>query len=80
MIATRIFIVEDETILLCDLEDIVIHLGYGLAGSATSLDEAMDKLKDGQKPDIALLDLNPVSYTHLRGPRDQRGSRMPSSA
>ena len=22
----------------------------------------------------------PVSYTHLRAPRDQRGSRMPSSA
>ena len=22
----------------------------------------------------------PVSYTHLRSPRDQRGSRMPSSA
>ena len=24
--------------------------------------------------------LVPVSYTHLRSPRDQRGSRMPSSA
>ncbi|MEH6487194.1 hypothetical protein [Hyphomonas oceanitis] len=45
MTATRIFIVEDEAILLCDLEDIVTHLGYDLAGSATSLDEAMDKLK-----------------------------------
>ncbi|KCZ61147.1 response regulator [Hyphomonas chukchiensis] len=58
MTASRIFIVEDEAILLCDLEDIVTHLGYDLAGSATSLDEAMDKLRDGQKPDIALLDLN----------------------
>ena len=26
------------------------------------------------------LELGPVSYTHLRAPRDQRGSRMPSSA
>lgn len=58
MTATRVFIVEDEAILLCDLEDIVTHLGYDLAGSATSLDEAMDKLRGGQKPDIALLDLN----------------------
>ena len=24
--------------------------------------------------------ITPVSYTHLRSPRDQRGSRMPSSA
>ena len=24
--------------------------------------------------------VGPVSYTHLRAPRDQRGSRMPSSA
>ena len=27
-----------------------------------------------------LVDLHTVSYTHLRSPRDQRGSRMPSSA
>ena len=30
MTASRIFIVEDEAILLCDLEDIVTHLGYDL--------------------------------------------------
>ena len=30
--------------------------------------------------DAAVLARHAVSYTHLRGPRDQRGSRMPSSA
>jgi CheY-like chemotaxis protein len=58
MTGKRIFIVEDEAILLCDLEDIVSHLGYDLAGSATSLDEAMHKLTTHPKPDVALLDLN----------------------
>ena len=58
MAGKKIFIVEDEVILLCDLEDLVLNLGYGLAGSATSLDEAMNKLTAGPAPDIALLDLN----------------------
>ncbi len=58
MAEKQIFIVEDEALLLCELEDLVVHLGYGLAGSATSLDKAMDKLAAGPKPDLALLDLN----------------------
>lgn len=54
----RVFIVEDEAILLCDLEDFVQGLGYGLAGSATNLKDAMQQLDNGPLPDIALLDLN----------------------
>ena len=37
----------------------------------------------GKRADVIFPDIcTPiaVSYTHLRGPRDQRGSRMPSSA
>lgn len=58
MTAKRIFIVEDEAILLCDLEDIVLLLGFDVAGSATSLDQAMDFLASGPEIDLALLDLN----------------------
>lgn len=58
MAAKQIFIVEDEALLLCELEDLVVHLGYDVAGSATSVDRAMDKLSDGPLPDVALLDLN----------------------
>ena len=58
MTAKRIFIVEDEAILLCDLEDIVFQLGFDHVGSATSLDEAMDFLASRAEIDLALLDLN----------------------
>jgi CheY-like chemotaxis protein len=58
MNSKRIFIVEDEAILLCDLEDIVIHLGFDHVGSATSLDQAMDFLASGTQIDLTLLDLN----------------------
>ncbi|MFT5776492.1 response regulator [Hyphomonas sp.] len=54
----RIFIVEDEAILLCDLEDIVLELGFDHAGSATSVDQAMDFLASGPDIDLGLLDLN----------------------
>ena len=43
----RVFIVEDEAILLCDLEDMVTHIGLEIVGSATSLEI-----------DVALLDMN----------------------
>jgi CheY-like chemotaxis protein len=58
MAPKQIFILEDEAILLCDLEDLVSHLGYQLAGSASNVDEAITKLSSGMKPDLALLDLN----------------------
>lgn len=54
----RIFIVEDEAILLCDLEDLVLQFGYGLAGSASNLNEAFEKLSSVPRPDAALLDLS----------------------
>jgi CheY-like chemotaxis protein len=63
MAGKRIFIVEDEAILLCDLEDIVAQLGFELAGSASSLDEAMDLLSAAPLIDVALLDLNLNGHT-----------------
>ena len=58
LVAKRLFIAEDEAILLCDLEDIVVQLGFDHVGSATSLDQAMDFVASGAEIDIALLDLN----------------------
>lgn len=58
MTPKHIFIVEDEAILLCDLEDLIQHLGYGIAGSASNVTDAIAKLKIGPKPDAAVIDLN----------------------
>jgi CheY-like chemotaxis protein len=58
MAPKQIFILEDEAILLCDLEDLVRHLGYQLAGSASSVNEATALLTSGLRPDLAVLDLN----------------------
>jgi CheY-like chemotaxis protein len=54
----RVFIVEDEAILLCDLEDMATHMGLNVIGSATSLDQAMKLISSGLEMDIALLDMN----------------------
>ncbi len=58
MAPKMIFIVEDEAILLYDLEELVGTLGYAVAGTASSVEEALGKLGSGPRPDIALLDLN----------------------
>ena len=58
MAAKQMFIVEDEALLLCELEDMVLQLGYDIAGSATSVDKAMTALAAVGRPDLALLDLN----------------------
>jgi CheY-like chemotaxis protein len=58
MTAKRTFIVEDEAILLCDLEDIILQLGFEHVGSSTSLNEALGFLATGPEIDLALLDLN----------------------
>ena len=48
----------------------------GAGNDANWLDATTDL---GAEP-VPILGLDSVSYTHLRSPRDQRGSRMPSSA
>jgi CheY-like chemotaxis protein len=58
MAPKMVFLVEDEAILLYDLEELIGQFGYGHAGSASSVDQALAMLGTGPKPDIALLDLN----------------------
>lgn len=54
----RIFIVEDETLVLINLEDILIELGCTIVGQAMRLDEAVRLADSIELPDAAILDVN----------------------
>ncbi len=58
MAQKKIFIVEDDALLLCELEDLVLQLGFEIASTAVSVDIALSHLDAGLMPDLALLDLN----------------------
>ena len=49
-----------------------------ISKSSVATAQLLQVLKQNKRVDS--VELAPVSYTHLRAPRDQRGSRMPSSA
>ena len=53
----RVFIVEDESLLVMLLEDLLPTLGYDVAGSAGSVDQALADLADAQI-DVAVIDIN----------------------
>jgi CheY-like chemotaxis protein len=55
--APRVFIVEDESMLVMLLEDLLPTLGYEVAGSAGSVEQALADLADAQF-DLALVDVN----------------------
>lgn len=60
----QVFIVEDESMLALLLEDMIVGLGYQVAGLASRLAEAMSKTAELDF-DIAVLDVNldgEVSY------------------
>src|ERR1017187_2300723 len=63
MEATRILVVEDEAIVSADIEMKLEHLGYTVAGLATSGAAALEKAREGQ-PNLALMDI------HLDGSMD----------
>ncbi len=54
----RIFIVEDETLVLFNLEDILAELGCTIVGQAMSLSEAERLAAAVEQPDAAILDVN----------------------
>ncbi len=56
MPAARIFIVEDEKIVSRDLQNVLESMGYGIAGVATSGEEAVEAIS-GLRPDIVLMDI-----------------------
>jgi CheY-like chemotaxis protein len=56
--AARVLIVEDETLVAMLLEDMLTDEGYEIAGTASSVPQAL-KLASGEEPfDLAILDVN----------------------
>lgn len=55
--APRVFIVEDESMLVMLLEDLLPTLGYTVVGSAASVDQALAAL-DQAEADLAVIDVN----------------------
>lgn len=52
-----VMIVDDEALILCDLAMTVESLGYELHSESTCIHTAMKAL-EGEKPDVALLDID----------------------
>jgi len=56
-LASRVLIIEDESIIALDLENLVAELGHKVIGVAASKDEAVTKAR-GQLPGLILADIN----------------------
>lgn len=56
MTPTRILVVEDESLIACDLEISLEHLGYEVVGIAASGEEAL-RIVEERKPDLILMDI-----------------------
>jgi CheY-like chemotaxis protein len=54
---SRVLIVEDESLLVMVLEDLLPELGYAVAATAHSVDTALEAT-DAHDPDLAILDIN----------------------
>lgn len=53
---SRVLIIEDETIIALDIENLVAEMGHKVTGIATTRDDAIRMAKE-QKPDIILTDI-----------------------
>jgi len=56
-LASRVLIIEDESIIALDLENLVVELGHKVVGSAATKDEAVTKAR-ATKPGLVLADIN----------------------
>ncbi len=56
-LASRVLIIEDESIIALDLENLVGELGHKVVGTAATRDEAVNKARS-QKPGLILADIN----------------------
>ncbi|WP_299249410.1 sigma-54 dependent transcriptional regulator [uncultured Aquimarina sp.] len=59
----KLLIVEDEFLIANNIRSIVSQLGYAVMGVAKSAVEAL-KAVEGEKPDLALLDINIIGKTN----------------
>ena len=53
----RIFVAEDETLIAMVLEDMLSDLGFEIAGSAQSVENAMELIRLPGKIDAAIIDI-----------------------
>ena len=53
-----VLVVEDEFLIAMDLEVMLKDHGWHVLGPAATVVEALSLLKDGETPDVALLDVN----------------------
>ena len=56
-LASRVLIIEDESVIALDLENLVSELGHKCVGTAATKDEAVAKAR-AQKPGLVLADIN----------------------
>lgn len=56
-LVSRVLIIEDESIIALDLENLVAELGHKVVGTAASKDEAVAKAR-AQQPGLILADIN----------------------
>jgi CheY-like chemotaxis protein len=56
-LASRVLIIEDESIIALDLESLVGELGHKVVGTAATKDEAVSKARS-QRPGLILADIN----------------------
>lgn len=54
----RVFVLEDEALVLFNLEDILSDLGCSIVGPALRLDQAHAILDEAEGADLAILDVN----------------------
>ena len=59
----RILVIEDETIFLMTIEDMMADLGCESVTSASTVDKAVSLATNGQVFDAAILDINLNGYT-----------------
>ena len=56
-LTSRVLIIEDESVIALDLENLVVELGHLVVGIAATKDEAVAKARS-QKPGLVLADIN----------------------
>lgn len=58
----KVFVVDDEIVLVMSLESMLAELGYDVAGSATALDEGVRKA-GALEADVAIIDMSLAGQT-----------------
>lgn len=55
---TRVFVLEDESLVLFNIEDILTDLGCAIVGPAMRLEQADELFEQAAAADLAILDVN----------------------